>query len=137
MDHSCHYLCSELVTVIYEEQPGELHQTIANLEEISMTSATILLDEKPRVGAPICMTLKGHDLFGVVLSRSFDNTVGWLVTVSLDPDSTWSPECFSPQHLLGVCLQCAEAALPREVETLEIFKVAEENRLASFLTWGS
>ena len=35
MVHSCQYLCSELVTVTYEEQPGEIRQTTANLEEIS------------------------------------------------------------------------------------------------------
>lgn len=110
MDHSCRYLCSELVTVIYEEQPGELHEAIANLEEISMTSATVLLREKPRVGSPICMTCKGHDLFGVVLSRTCDSRLGWFITIVLDANSTWRWEWFAPQYMLAVCLCDLEAA---------------------------
>ncbi len=59
MDHSCQYLCSELVTVTYEEQPGEIRQTTANLEEISTTCAVVLLEEKPKVGCPISLAVKG------------------------------------------------------------------------------
>lgn len=137
MDHSCRYLCSELVTVIYEENPGELYQTIANLEEISMTSATILLDEQPRLGSPISVTDKGHDLFGRVLSRSYDSTLGWFVTVSLDANSVWRKKWFSPQHLLAVCPCAAEQPVWSKVPTLENPKITEENTLASFLSWGS
>jgi hypothetical protein len=137
MDHSCHYLCSELVTVIYEEQPGELHEAIANLEEISMTSATVLLREKPRVGSAICMTCKGHDLFGVVLSRNYDSKLGWFITVLLDANSTWRQEWFSPQYALAVCPCTAERPAVSKVLTLENLKITEENTLASFLSWGS
>lgn len=137
MDHSCHYLCSELVTVIYEGHPGELHQTTANLEEISSRSATVLLGEKPRKGSPICVTVKGHDLFGVVLSQSYDRLLGWFVTLRLDANSVWRKEWFSPRHLLAVRAFAAEAPAWSKVETLENSQVTEENTLASFLSWGS
>jgi hypothetical protein len=137
MDHSCQYLCSELVTVMYEDQPGELCQITANLEEISATSVTVLMDDKPRVGSPISLTVKGRDLFGRITSRLHYTTLGWFATITLDPDSTWRPEWFSPKHSLRVCVQCAEEAMPAKVLALEVPKVTEENALASFLAWRS
>jgi hypothetical protein len=133
MDHSCHYLCSELVTVIYEDQPGELCQTTANLEEISTTSVTVLLDEKPRLGSPISLTIKGRDLFGLITSRLYDATLGWFVNIALDPDSTWRREWFSPSHLLGVCPCSADGSAETKARALESSKVTEEIALASFL----
>jgi hypothetical protein len=133
MDHSCHYLCSELITVIYEEHPGKLCQTTANLEEISMTSVMVLLDEKPRLGSPISLTVKGRDLFGLITSALNDPTLGWFVSIALDPDSTWRREWFSPKHLLAVCGCSAEGAAQTKAPALETAKVTEENALASFL----
>jgi hypothetical protein len=135
MDHSCHYLCSELVTVIYEEHPGKLCQTTGNLEEISMTSVTVLLDEKPRLGSPISLTVKGRDLFGLTTSRLHDATLGWFVNITLDPDSTWRREWFSPKHLLGVCPCFTDEVRPTKARALDTAKVTEEKPLASFSTW--
>jgi hypothetical protein len=137
MNHSCEYLCSQLVTVMYEDQPGEFCQITANLEEISNASATVLMDEKPRLGTPISLTLKGRDLFGLITSRLRYTDIGWFATITLDPDSTWRREWFSPKHLLGVCVHCAKEAVPAKVKTLEMPQVTEENRQASFLSWGS
>jgi|HubBroStandDraft_1064217.scaffolds.fasta_scaffold889543_1 hypothetical protein len=137
MDHSCRYLCSELVTVIYEDYPGKLCQSTANLEEISLTSVMVLLDEKPRVGSPISVTAKGRDLFGLVTSRIYDAALGWFVTITLDADSTWRREWFSPKHLLAVCGCSAEGATQTKARALESSKVTEENALASFSTWRS
>jgi hypothetical protein len=133
MDHSCHYLCSELVTVIYEEHPGKLCQATANLEEISMTSVVVLLDEKARLGSPISLTVKGRDLFGLITSRIYDATLGWFVSITLDADSTWRREGFSPEHLLAVCACSSDGATRTKARALENSKVTEENALASFL----
>jgi hypothetical protein len=137
MDYSCYYLCSELTTVIYEGHPGELHQTIANLEEISTTCAKILLDGQPRLGSAISLTVKGHDLFGQVLSRSYDSTLGWFVTVRLDAKSVWRKKWFSPQHLLAVGPCAVEQPAWSMAFTLESPQITEENALATFLTSGS
>ena len=102
MEHSCQYLCSELVTVTYEEQPGDLRQTVANLEEISTTSAVVLFEEKPSLGAPISLSIKGRDLFGVMTSSVYDAALGWFVTVTLDAASLWHRDWLSPKHLLTV-----------------------------------
>src|SRR6202161_1945995 len=84
MDHSCQYLCSELVTVTYEEQPGEIRQTTANLEEISTTCAVVLLEEKPKVGCSISLAIKGRDLFGEIKDTLYDAALGWFAVVTLD-----------------------------------------------------
>src|ERR1700683_1090905 len=120
MDHSCQYRCSELVTVMYEDRPGELCQITANLEEISATSVTVLMDDKPRVGSPISLTVKGRDLFGLITSRLRYTTIGWFATITLDPDSTWGREWFSPKHLLGVCPCFTDEVTPARVLALEV-----------------
>jgi hypothetical protein len=133
MDHSCHYLCSELVTVIYEEQPCKLCQATANLEEISSNSAMVLLDERPRLGSPISLTVKGHELSGVITSRLYDTTLGWLVGIALDSDSTWRREWFSPKHLLPMCGCSFQGATRPKARALENTKITEENTPVSFL----
>jgi hypothetical protein len=133
MDHSQRYLCSELVTVTYEDCPGQLRQTTANLEEISPTNVTVLLDEKPRLGSAISLTVKGRDLFGLVTSRRHDTTQGCMVNITLDADSTWPREWFSSQRLLALCSCFNEDMTPAEALALEYAKVTEENALVSFL----
>jgi hypothetical protein len=103
MAHDCQFLCSELVTVMYEECPGELQQMVANLEEISVSSAIVLLEERPRLGSPIALEIKGRDLYGVITSSVYDRTLGWFVTITLDPGSSWHKDSMAPKHLLDVC----------------------------------
>ncbi len=129
----CRYLCSELVTVVYEPHSGELCHATANLEEISMTSAIVLLDDNPRLGSPISLTVKGRDLFGLITSRVYDPALGWFITITLDADSTWRRKSFSPQHLLAVCPCSCEDLTPTEANALETSKITEENELVSFL----
>ena len=126
MSHSCQFLCSELVTVTYEEQPGEIYQRTANLEEISTDRAVVLLDEKPQLGAPISLALKGHDLFGVVTSRMYDTTLGWFVTVTLDAASKWRNDWFAPEHLLTMCECCFEDTTRTKARALENTKYTEK-----------
>ena len=132
MAHTCHFLCSELVTVLYEDHPGELFKATANLEEISTTSAVLLLEEKPRLGAPILLDIKGHDLFGVITSSLYDAVLGWFVTVTLDPESCWRRDSFSPRHLLSACACFWEDTTPSKVRALETPQITEENVPVSF-----
>jgi hypothetical protein len=127
MDHSCHFLCSELVTVTYEEQPGEIRQATANLEEISTSCAVVLLDDKPSLGSSIFLSVKERDLFGVITSSLYDATLGWFVTVTLDAASSWRREWLSPKHLLEVCACSWEDATSTKAEALENTSNTEEN----------
>jgi hypothetical protein len=133
MDHSCQYLCSELITVTYEEQPGEIRQTRANLEEISTTCAVVLLEEKPNVGAPISLAVKDRDLFGQIKATIYDAPLGWFAVVALDATTLWHPEWFSPQHLLQICGTCWEGATATKARSLETIRNTEENVPVSFV----
>jgi hypothetical protein len=133
MDHSCQFLCSELVTVTYEEQPGEIRQTTANLEEISTTSAVVLLEEKPRLGATISLSIKNRDLFGVIKGSLYDAALGWFVIVALDAASLWNRDWFSPKHLLEICGCSLEQATRTKAQALENTRNTEENVPVSFV----
>ena len=133
MDHSCRYLCSDLVTVTYEDGDGQLCQTTANLEEISAARLAILLDEKPRLGSAIFLTINDRDVFGQVMSTVHNSLLGWLVNIALAADSTWSREWFSPEHLVPICTCYEKEVTSAEAKALETAKVTEENALVSFL----
>jgi hypothetical protein len=133
MDHACQYLCSELVQVTYEERPGQFCQTAANLEEISTTGVTVLLDEKPPLGSAISLAVKDRDVIGSVNSMVHDAILGWFVNITLDVDPIWGQEWFSPQRVLAICPCFSEEVTPAEARALEETKITEENALVSFL----
>jgi hypothetical protein len=134
MVHSCQYLCSELVTVTYEQRPGQIRQALGNLEEISASTAVVLLHKKPRLGASISLSVQGHDLFGVIAARDYDARLGWLTTVNLEAHSQWSPEWFAPQHSLDLWTWSREAATESQATTLGNGWIAEQNLPVDFLS---
>jgi len=76
---------------------------MANLEEISSTGATILLDERLEPGLPVSFWAKGHDLHGIVESSDLDPDLGWFVKIVLDSTSRWSGRMFVPEHFIALC----------------------------------
>jgi hypothetical protein len=133
MDHSCLYLCSELVTVTLEEQPGEIRQTIANLEEIAWDCAVVLLEEEPKLGASISLAVKDRDLFGVIKASLHDAALGWYAIVGLDAASRWRREWFRPQHLLEICGCSLGGVTWTKAKSLESTRNTEENLPVSFV----
>ena len=133
MGHSCQYPCSELVTVTYEEQPGEIRQTIANLEEISITSAVVLFEEKPSLGASISLGVQGRYLFGVITSSIYHAALGWFVTVNLGDASLWHRDELAPKHLFAMCARSFEGATHTKAPTLENTRNTEEIMPVSFV----
>ena len=99
----CRYLCSELISVHYEDRFGGTNQAVVNLEEISSTAATILADKKLEPGRPISLRAKQHRLHGIVESSDFDATLGWFVKIALDSDSRWHGRLFVPEHFIALC----------------------------------
>lgn len=95
------YLCSELVSVLYEDRQKNVHQTTANLEDISANSAELLLfDNILHPGSEIAFCAKDHDLYGVVQSCEQDPVLGWFARIRLDASSIWSGRKFIPEHFL-------------------------------------
>jgi hypothetical protein len=99
----CRYLCSELVSVHYEDGFNNIQQAVGNLEEIASTEAILLMEERLEPGLPISFRAKGHDLQGVVGSSDFDETLGWFIKVELDFTSRWHGRMFVPEHFLALC----------------------------------
>jgi len=98
------YLCSELVNVLYEDRQKNVHQTTANLEDISSNSAELLLfDNILQPGTAISFCAKDHDLYGVVQSCEQDSILGWFARIRLDKSSQWSGRKFIPEHFLPIC----------------------------------
>jgi len=98
------YLCSELVNVLYEDRQKNVHQTTANLEDISSNSAELLLfDNILQPGTAISFCAKDHDLYGVVQSCEQDSILGWFARIRLDQSSRWSGRKFIPEHFLPIC----------------------------------
>ncbi len=98
------YLCSELVNVLYEDRTGNVHQTTANLEDISAGSAELLLfDNILQLGSAISFCAKDHDMYGVVQSCEEDPILGWFARIRLDRPSRWSGRKFIPEHFLAMC----------------------------------
>lgn len=126
MSHTCRYLCSELVQAIFEPMPGEIRQTTANLEEISATSAVILMQERPRLGAPISLSIQDHDVFGVLTSSVYDPVLGYYATIALDTESSWNERQVSPKHLLSICSCKGEGVTETKTNTLEAPRNTEE-----------
>jgi hypothetical protein len=99
----CRYLCSELVSVLYEDDSSNIHQAMANLEEIASAEAILLMEQRLKPGQPISFRAKGHDLNGVVGSSDFDPDLGWFIKVELDFTSRWHGRMFVPEHFLALC----------------------------------
>jgi hypothetical protein len=95
-------LCSELVSVLYEDRSRRTRETVGNLEEISSDSAVLCLEESVQRGRAISFRVKNHDLYGIVDTCVSDAKLGFFVTVALDKSSRWSEKWFTPEHLLSL-----------------------------------
>jgi hypothetical protein len=96
------YLCSELVRIDYEAAPGTIQQLTGNLEEISPTSAILLLDTGVRRGQPLSFLAQNRRLCGVVDSWVYEPPLGYFVAVRFLDGYEWREDHFRPAHLLKV-----------------------------------
>ncbi len=92
------HVCSQLVSVLCN--CGRLIS--GNLEEIGERSALVLVDSPIRCSSQISIACDQHNLHGIVKSCVFTGLLGYLVEVTLDPDSCWSPRWFTPKHLFDL-----------------------------------
>ena len=90
------HLCSELVSILC----GCGRLISGNLEEIGERSALVLVDSPIRCSSRISIACDTYNLRGVVQSCTFSDLLGYLVEVTLDVDSCWSPRWFTPKHMM-------------------------------------
>jgi hypothetical protein len=94
-------LCSELVSLAWADNHSRPQVIEGNLEEIGEWSALLLTERPLPRGVELHIQCEASPLNGVVESCTFEDLLGYFVTVRLYPASRWSEQWFSPKHLLG------------------------------------
>jgi hypothetical protein len=94
------YLCSELVRVDYEAAPGITQQLPGNLEEISPTSAVLLMDTSLARGHALSFRAQNRRVRGVVESWVYEPPLGYFVSIRFLDGYEWREDHFQPDHLL-------------------------------------
>ncbi|MCC7235168.1 MAG: hypothetical protein IT163_07685 [Bryobacterales bacterium] len=95
-----YFLCSELVSLQFVDGSGRRHTLTANLEEIGPRRLSVLSERRIPPGSPTTIETKGQSLRGYARSAVRSEPLGWIVDVRLAPNSCWSQELFTPEHLL-------------------------------------
>lgn len=95
------YLCSELVRITCLDGSQKRSQW-GNLEEIGTHFAEVLTDRAYPREASLRIASETYQIDGVVESCALQHPLGYFVRVKLAPESSWSKEQFTPQHLLAV-----------------------------------
>ena len=103
------YLCSELIRIEFADERGKLQNLDGNLESISRSKLSILLDSKVAYGTSLVVIIQGHRLHGRAESAQRDEVLGWFVDVDLQPQSNWSEQWFAPKHLFALSSALREA----------------------------
>ena len=96
------YLCSQLVSVVIGEPEQNPRVALGNLEEIATDHALVLLDAPIAAGAQVIVKADKTDLRGHAAHWDFAPDLGYYIDVRLSDKSQWSPDVFSPDHLLAV-----------------------------------
>ena len=94
--------CSELVSVVRVSRNGSLESTPGNLEEIDEYSAVVLSERPVPLASTVHVACSTHILRGVSRTCEFVPQLGYFIEIELAPASRWSPQWFSPQHLVRV-----------------------------------
>ena len=92
-------MCSEVVFLARADK-GNGSAFPCNLEEIGEDFAEVLADRPFAGGAAVRIITKTLVLQGLVQSCSRDEMLGFFVRIKLHPDSRWSPDSFTPKHML-------------------------------------
>jgi hypothetical protein len=92
--------CSELVSVARIARDGRTESVIGNLEEIGEHSALVLTESPIAAENRVDIACGSHVLKGAVKSCTRDHALGYFIEIELTRGSDWSPQWFSPQHLL-------------------------------------
>ena len=107
-------LCSHLASVICGTRKRPTQIASGNLEEIDERTAVLLVDTPIRTRTKVRISCQPHELKGVVQSCIFDNPLGFILNVRLDPTSRWSEQWFTPHHFLSLCANLRTKAMDLE-----------------------
>jgi hypothetical protein len=91
-------LCADLVNVEWKDEGGRLRQTVANLEDISLSGACLQLDVAIPLQAVVRIRHPQGELTGVVRYCVY-REIGYFLGIQFEPGSKWSRRQFRPMHL--------------------------------------
>jgi hypothetical protein len=94
--------CSELVSAVRPNGSGLPESIRGNLEEIGKYSALVLTESPVPIESRVHIACNVHILRGITSSCTFHRELGYFIEIELTPASRWSPQWFSPQHLVSV-----------------------------------
>ena len=88
-------MCADMVETCWRDSSGKHHKSMALLEDISESGACLQFEDPVPVGSAIAWdSFRGH------VSYCVYREIGHFAGVEFDPDSRWSPNLYSPDHLL-------------------------------------
>jgi hypothetical protein len=110
-------LCSQLVSVFQTEEREPQPAICGNLEEIGESTALVLTENPIHPGTKVRIDCNMRELRGVTESCEANEWLGFFVEIRLDADSRWSPQWFTPEHLLTLALLgCSTDKVPQVPE---------------------
>jgi hypothetical protein len=92
-------LCADLVDFHWKDAQGRKRRGVANLEDISLSGASLQVDRPVPLGTEIHISYPNGELSGVVKYSVFRD-IGYFLGVQFADSSRWSQQNYKPQHLL-------------------------------------
>lgn len=94
-------LCADVVEVRWTNAGGKICQATALLEDIARHGACLQLDKAVPPQTAITIKHATGEMHGIVRYCVF-REIGYFVGIQFEPDSRWSRNRFTPQHLLDL-----------------------------------
>jgi hypothetical protein len=93
-------LCADLVEVRWLDKTGLEQTAIANLEDISPSGASLLLETGVPLETPLRIRSSQGDYEGLVRHCQYEPGCGYLVGVRFGAGSRWDKAKYCPRHFL-------------------------------------
>jgi hypothetical protein len=94
-------LCSELVQVHFRDERGRARRLLGNLEDISLSGLCIQVDDPVPLNTALRIRHPKGEFSGSVRYCLF-REIGYFLGVQFEEGCRWSPEQFTPHHMLDL-----------------------------------
>ena len=93
------YLCSDLVRLLWSEEPQRERDETVVLENISASGACVQAEFPVKENTRVRLLCRKQEFRGYVRSCYWRDD-GYFLGIAFDADSQWSKAKFKPEHLL-------------------------------------
>ena len=91
-------MCADLVDIEWRDGKGRVHNTVANLEDISALGACLQVEHEIPLRTTIRMNVMKNEYLGEVRYCVF-REFGYFLGVQFEPGVKWNSRAFKPLHL--------------------------------------